>query len=1100
MKKAMIKKIFAIVWLFFVGITALQAQNGQIISGNVSDTDGPLMMVNVVEYDKDHRIIMASYTDMNGNFSLRVKNTKDYLEISFMGYETEKLEIGSRKVFNIKLQNKSTSLGELQVTAKKKTSTGALDIPEREVSGAMQKLSMNEFEGLNATSVDELLQGRISGLDIVMNSGNLGSGTTMRLRGVSSINGNSDPLIVVNDNIFKVTDDNFDFKTADTEKFADLLCVNPDDIESIQVLKDAAATAIWGSQGSNGVISIKTKRGQSGRTNVQYSYRTNITYQPDGIKMLNGDDYTMLLKEEYFNPYQSQSDADIIELNYNRQYSEYHQYNNNTDWIDAVKQVGWKNSHYISIQGGGEKASFRIAGGYDNETGSIIGQELNRFTTRVALDYYVSDRIKITSDFNLTYTDNDQNYSGLLGIAYKKMPNLSIYEEDANENSTGRYYYMQQSVSSKLADQRNLDNPVALAHLAKNNDRSYSLQPQLELQYNLLSPDDSGTQLRYNGRVVMDVSNYYVDKYYPRELSTGSWSGSNVNSSYEYNSMSLGFTTRHTLTFTPKFANSDHFFTAMARFELNSGSSNSQSTSTYGTPSGNITSASAGGYLSDISTGLSEWRSIYISGSAHYSYKSKYSVDFTIRRDGCTKFGDSRRWGNFPSLSGRWNIIDENWMKWSHKWLSMLSIRPGWGIVGTQPGSDYSYYSVYSTGTKYIDMTSVRPNNIRLTDLKWEQKETWNLGTDLGFFDDKLTINVDLYTSKTSDLLMYNRSIPTSTGFGSISSKNVGSMRNKGWEFNIEGSDFAQIGKFKFSCNLTFGNNVNEIVSMDDITLASLNSKWEDIKGNGNYLTRIQLHNAFGSIYGFRYKGVYQYSDYSATEVAGLSGPNAPVARDAAGNVIFDEKGKPLPMYFDYNKENGINYKFRGGDAIYEDVNHDGNINELDIVYLGNCNPKVTGGFGFKVKYKRLAVNAQFVYRYGGKILNTAKMNAENMYSNNNQSYAVNWRWRTEGDITTIPRALYNYGYNYLGSDRFVESGSFLRFNYLQLSYSFDPTKLKPYGIKGISLSASANNIACWTKYSGVDPEVSYGGYGLSTDNSQTPRSKYFTGSLSITF
>ncbi len=261
---------------------------------------------------------------------------------------------------------------------------------------------------------------------------------------------------------------------------------------------------------------------------------------------------------------------------------------------------------------------------------------------------------------------------------------------------------------------------------------------------------------------------------------------------------------------------------------------------------------------------------------------------------------------------------------------------------------------------------------------------------------------------------------------------------------------------------------------------------------NGSYLTRVQVHNAFGSIYGFRYKGVYQYSDYIAGEQE-----NAPVARDREGHVIVDEEGEPLPMVFDFED---INYEFKGGDAIYEDINYDGNINELDIVYLGNCNPKVTGGFGFRFYYKRWSANMQFNYRYGSKILNLAKMNAENMYSNNNQSYAVNWRWRTEGDITTIPRALHYAGYNFLGSDRFVEDGSFCRLNYVQISYNFTPELLKKVGAKTAYISVSGNNIFNWTRYSGVDPEVGYGGYGLSADNAQTPRARYFTGSLSITF
>ena len=245
---------------------------------------------------------------------------------------------------------------------------------------------------------------------------------------------------------------------------------------------------------------------------------------------------------------------------------------------------------------------------------------------------------------------------------------------------------------------------------------------------------------------------------------------------------------------------------------------------------------------------------------------------------------------------------------------------------------------------------------------------------------------------------------------------------------------------------------------------------------------------------------MYQYSEYSPEEVKGISGPNAPVAHDVNGNVITDEKGKPLPMMFNYGGE-GTPYRFQGGDAIYEDVNHDGNINELDIVYLGNCNPKMTGGFGVKFDYKRWALNVQFNYRYGSKVLNMAKMNAENMIGTNNQSYAVNWRWRTEGDTgNTLPRALYNKGYNYLGSDRFVEDGSFCRLNYVQLRYTLPSELLKRWNLNSASVSVNANNLFLWTRYSGVDPEVGYGGMGLSTDNSQTPRAKSFRFNLNVTF
>ena len=466
-------KLYILMVMLCMSVSSAFAQ--VIVTGTVEDAIEPLMMVNVVEVDETGRFVEATTTDMNGNFSIRVKNTKDKLQFSYIGYTTQLLPIGDRRVFNIMMKDENL-IEEVVIKAVVKKNTGGLDIPEREISTSVQSLKMSEFEGLNFTSVDEALQGRIAGLDIVMNSGNLGSGTTMRLRGVSSINGNAEPLIVVDGNVFETTgNDDFDYANANEEKFAELLCVNPNDIEEIQVLKDAAATAIYGSQGANGVIKIKTRRGKRGPTRVQYSYGMNVTYQPEGIRMLNGDDYTMLLKESFFNPLQSDQAADIDELNYDQYFPEYHNFNNNTDWVDAVKQVGLLHTHSLSLTGGGEKATFRVSGGYDTETGSIIGQKMDRLSTRVNLDYFVSDRIKIRSDFSLVYTKNKKNYPykvgkddiGLLGIAYLKMPNMAIYKEDAEGNPTDEYYYGQQSMhlslGSAAGQQRHLWNPVAVA-------------------------------------------------------------------------------------------------------------------------------------------------------------------------------------------------------------------------------------------------------------------------------------------------------------------------------------------------------------------------------------------------------------------------------------------------------------------------------------------------------------------------------------------------------------------------------------------------------------------------------------------------------------
>jgi TonB-linked SusC/RagA family outer membrane protein len=616
--------------------------------------------------------------------------------------------------------------------------------------------------------------------------------------------------------------------------------------------------------------------------------------------------------------------------------------------------------------------------------------------------------------------------------------------------------------------------------------------------YNLLGTQEDQTQLKYEGKILFNIFNKYNDTFYPSSLVTKGWSDSNNNRTTADSHKSTAVTTTHRLTFVPHFKNPDHSFMAFAQFQLTDGSSKSTNSTVWGLPSGGISSPIADGIVSGLGTSSGQWRSVYLTFSAHYAYKGKYIADFSVRRDGSTKFGDSRRWGNFPALSFRWNVSDEPWME-RIKWLDMLSIRPGWGKVGNQPGGEYLYFSKYRSGNSYNNGTSVYPENIRLNSLQWEEKETWNIGFDLGFLDNKLTADFNIYTQRTSNLLMANRRIPSSSGFTSLAWQNVGNMVNNGWEFNINGRDIIKKGKFHADFNVSFANNKNEITKMDETVLASLNSDFN--KNNGSYLTRVQLHNAFGSIYGFRYKGVYQYSKYTEEEVPGVSGPNAPVARDANGTVILDKNKNTVPMVFCYDSNDRTSiYEFKGGDAIYEDINHDGNINELDIVYLGSSLPKVTGGWGFKLTYGRWSWNNQFNFRIGNKIVNAARMRAENMYTNNNQSTAVNWRWRVEGDLAPIPRALYKEGYNWLGSDRFVEKGSYMRLNYSQISYSFDPKLIKNWGLSSLSLYLSANNLFCLTGYSGADPEVGYGGYGVTTDNARTPNARSYTLGITVQF
>ena len=1103
------KKYILLLALMAVTVFSAQAQEITSVHGNVSDEMGPLMGATVCEIDGNGRIIESAVTDLNGNFTMKVRNPKDKIRFSYVGMKTVTQPINKTNFKIVMTDN--TTIAPVTIQSKRRVTGNGLPIPQREVANATQNFSMKDVEGMSFMSIDEAMQGRIAGLDIIGNSGDLGSGSTMRLRGASSLSTLTDanPLIVVDGNVRQVSLQNFDIANANNEKFAELLNINPEDISDIRVLKDAAATAIYGSQGGNGVIELTTKRGVRGKPRLQYSLKLTGTYQPKGYALLNGDDYTMLLKESYFNPEQSDAAADIPELNYDPSFSEYEQYNNNTDWRDAVTQWGLRQNHYVTVSGGGEKALFRIGAGYDHETGTMIEQKLQRFSTRVALDYNVSERIRVSTNFSMTYTKNDRNTDGLLDIAMKKMPNMSIYEQDpVTGENTSSYYTMLQSGSSVFNnDQKTYVNPVASAHLAKNQQSTYDMQPELIIQYQLLGMDDDHWQLNWRGQVNLNINNGYSDRYYPQELKTVSWD-QGVNTTSNSSSKSVNFNTKQTLTLIPAFKNKDHSFMMLGRFELNSGSSTSQSEDKKGVPTG-ITTTQGGGMITNLSSNFSQNRSMYFTASAHYAYKGRYIIDGSLRADGTTRFGPSSRWGYFPSLSLKWIISDEPWMEPTRKWLSMFAIRPSWGRTGQQPMQDYLYTSKYGSTERYIDMQAMKPNNIRLTDMKWEIHESWNGGIDLGFFNDRLTLTIEGYTQTTTDMLLSNYRIPSNTGYENVAQRNQGKMRNTGWEFHINSNRVITIGKkFWVDVNANFGNNRNELLELDDLTLDNYNTVYGF--SNDETLQRVQLHNPLGAIYGFRYKGVYQYNYNTFKRLTPeeraqflAEGKTAPVALDADGNLIVDGKGDPVRMMFNYtNDATGRNYRFNGGDAIYEDINYDGQINALDIVYLGSSLPKLTGGFGFSVTYGDWRLSTQFTYRFGNKIINRARLHAEAMTGNDNQSQAVNYRWRKEGDITSIPRAMYgsNSNYNTLISDRFVEDSSYLRMGYAQLNYNIRRKYAQALGVNRISLYLSANNPFVITKYSGVDPDISSGGYAPAIDSAQTPRSRSYTLGITVEF
>ncbi len=1147
--------------LLFAVIAQTMWAQSRVISGTVEDSMGPIMMANVVERDANNRIVSATQTDMMGNFSMEIKNPKNKLVISYVGNKTKIITIGSQTTFNIKLDNEDTSLAEVVVKGRR-TSSGGLNIDKREISVSQQTFSMDQVEGMAFTSADEALQGEIAGLDIVNNSGNLGAGTSMRMRGVSTLSGSAEPLIVVDDKIFEYDKADFDPENIDEEAFSSLLAVSVDDIADIKVLKDAAATAIWGSQGANGVIMITTKRGARGKPKVTLGYKFTGTWMPAGYDLLNGDNYTMMLKEEFYNPTQSASaTSSINEINYipADSWAEANNWNKNTDWVKAIKQFGEQHEANFNISGGGQKATFRISGSYSHQLGTIIKQRMDRLTTRLVLDYNVSDRIRFSTNFALTYTDNLKNYTGdysrkigssknnssnnaLLAMALAMAPNASIYRYDQFNNNTGEYFLMNPTMTGMTPDDGNytstqlqdvvaIGNPVAYANNSWQKEQTYSIVPDFNIKYELLGTENGQHRLTFNGRVYFDIYAYSKPTFMPGSLSNGSYTDGDYNfiTNTETNQFKMG--SRMELIFTPAFKNEDFYLTMLARYEAGTQKNTYQYIGQSAIPNG-IESATIDARMTGMdnqpSATKSAWQDwVY---NAHFSYKSRYTLGFSLRGDGNSKFGPKNPWFYSPSVSVRYNISEEPFFEPLRKVVSMFGIRGSWGITGSSSVAVDNYFNQYNSragryGTSYYTTMS----GMKLDDLRPQKKTGLNLGFNLNFLNDMFEIDLNLYKDNTKDLIMKGLPIPTSATWNTsttLSYGNVGEMENKGWELSLTANKFIKVKKFSVSASVNLAQNVNKLLEMDQRVLDNLNSQpsWSN-RGSKSILSRVVVGDPLCSIYGFNNLGVFQYTydyltnyntkqlqlqsqaaargeaydwNYEAWINQQLSeGKTFPVATDEEGKVIMTNTGVPKHLAYYYGD---TEYEFKGGDAIYEDVNHDGNINELDIKYLGNSLPKMQGGFSLTLQYGNWKMISRFNFRWGNKIINTARMGLESMYGTENQCSSVTYRWRKDGDVTQIPRALYGTGYNYQVSSRFVEDGSFLRFNNLQISYSVPKKSLKKLGVNTLSAYVTLNNLFCWTKYTGIDPEIASGTYTPASDGATTPRSKSITASLSFGF
>lgn len=1062
-----------------------QSAAATVVRGKIVDrkTKDAIHGASVSEIDADGRIIKGAPTDIEGNYILRMTNASNKISVSYVGYKSFVQSLNGRSSINFQLeQGNYSSIDEAVVISTRKVDNGMGNVAERNLTTAVSRISAKEVEEMSSASIDQAIQGRLAGVDITATSGDPGAAMNIRIRGVSSINSTGNPLIVVDGMPYDTEiPGDFNFGNADEQGYAQLLNISPADIKDITVLKDAAATAVWGSRAANGVLVITTKRGVQGKPTITYTVKGSLFKLPEPIPMLNGDQYSTLIPEAFINRIGSTlNTTNVREFNYdpNDPYW-YYNYSNNVNWIKEISRTGYLQDHTISMNGGGEKAKYFASIGYFDQTGTTLGTSQSRINARINLDYTISEKIKIFTSIAYTHTDQSRNFLGgdaskadaaIRGVAYLKMPNMSVFEYDELGNISPNYFSPAANIQGQYSA---IYNPVAMASQAKFEVLGERVVPRFQIDYAILK-----NVLKATFDVQFDINNTKNNSFLP-QIATGRPNTETVvNRAYNGDIDLFNVSTRTNLAYTPTLKNNNHVISSYLNIFTSDSRNVNQEVVTSNTASSLLVDPSAPSRTQNqdlaIVSRASQTRSFGAVIVGRYAFKDKYLFEATLRGDGNSRFGPNYKYGLFPGASARWRISDEVFLK-KVKNLEDLSFRVSWAQSGNVPRYDYTFYNTYSTYSwSYLGQSGVSPSRMELKNLRWETVTGSNVGMNVSLFKGRLRADVDLYRNRTTNLFFDGLRIASTTGFDAVN-MNVGTMDNQGWEFALWTTPYKK-KDLAINFNFNISQNQNIIREISEYYPSTRG----DIGRNGEYLRLIQVDNPFGSFYGYKFKGVY--TDKAAT-----------VATSAAGKPITGPNGQIVYMRFNYPS---IDYTFQPGDAMYEDINNDGNINHMDVVYLGNSNPKFTGGFGPSLTYKKFSFSTFFSFRYGFDVVNGTKMGTSSMSGFNNQSTAVLRRWRKEGDVTDIPRAIIAGGYNWLGSDRYVEDASYLRFRTMTARYTFNNKVLSKLKMKTLSAYVTTENLVTWTNYTGQDPEVSTRGsdpFRVATDNSMTPPSRTYT-------
>jgi TonB-linked SusC/RagA family outer membrane protein len=990
----------------------------RVISGKVTDSkDGaPLPGVSVVVRGKS----IGVSTDVGGAFSINVTDDAT-LVFTHTGYDRHEVKVGTASTLNVQLQFNSNALGEVVVI-------GYGTVKKKDLTGAVGSVKAAQLQERPAASVNEALSGRIAGVQVTTNSGRPGGQTSIRVRGFSSINSSNNPLYVVDGVYLPIANQTLNSNSIDY--------INPNDIASVEVLKDASATAIYGARGANGVVLITTKRGDNGPTRVTYNGDYSVpTIGPHRVHMLNAQQYLDLEDLAFDNikvydpagwaagnystavdpRVKRQSLPNLFDANGKPYY--------NTDWLKESTQNKLSQNHQLGITGGNENNTFGLFLGYRDENGLLLNSYLKRYSGRFVMDIKAKDWLKIGG--SLAYNSQEENLvdQGTGGLNSVRMiteafPFMPVKFADGSWGDN--YLYPGAEGGSNpvhiMTDRKyivNVQNTLGHAYVSLLLGNGFDIKSQVginvvqrqENQYSSrtldqISRDQNGTASILDNREIYWASETYLNynKTFNQDHTvTGllglSWQGTN------YNSVT---------------ASAQNFSTDVFQwYNLGAGSTQNASAS-------NKSAFAFNSYF----------------GRLNYTYKGRYYVTFTGRADGSSKFGDDHKFAFFPSAALAWKVSDEDFLRNSNV-ISNLKIRTSWGISGNSEIGPYSSDPLLGSYAGVINnarATGVGTNRLGNPDLKWEKTAQNDAGVEVGFLDNRINLEADLYYRKTTNMLL-NAPLPQATGYAFIM-RNVGSMENKGLELTL---NTVNIKTQDFTWNTTFN------ISMNRNKVLSLATPAPIFSGNPNFLSNtgiIEVGQPVGSFWGLVRLGVWTEAE-----------------RAEAAKFASYRGGKPILP----------------GDLKYLDVNGDYQINDLDRVIIGHGSPKGWGSFVNNFHYKHFDLLLEIAYMYGNDVLNQTHHSGEDRTGlANSFSTVLDYYQPSKNNNNTMIAAIRDTRAGYVTNvdTRWVEDGSFIRGKNLSLSYNFTENTLKTLRLNRLRVYASVQNFFLKTKFSGNDPEV----------------------------